>query len=282
VITVSIQLRRRNITAAVAEAVVAAIGATMQKTAAVWARSASTALRSTYIDYVNGLAQDGSMEAPHETGSGFAGAVVLVGEWPNKLERGFPPYDIKVGLLRGAAQGGKVYRTKDGAAYNIVPFRHRMSGSGAAVGGSLMPPSVARAARRLSGRGAIQEDRVTIGGYTTRGARGRIARTPVGFGQRTQLPTGGMDAPYTWKNSPFAGMVRVQRQYEKARQSQYLTFRCVSEPRVDPKTGERKGSDPNSWWHPGFKGVHLAPVAAREAKDVLTRAVQRELKARGL
>jgi hypothetical protein len=67
-----------------------------------------------------------------------------------------------------------------------------------------------------------------------------------------------MTRPYTWRS----GLYDAMRRYGTGRQVQYFTFRAVSEPRrlvtrwrgpggMMVQRVTEKGSDPNSWIHPG-------------------------------
>ena len=68
---------------------------------------------------------------------------------------------------------------------------------------------------------------------------------------------------YQHKTNKYNGMVRIVKSYQKATQSQYMTFRRVSD-----------RSDPLSWWHPGYAGVHAAekimPYAEKTFMEILT------------
>ncbi len=62
------------------------------------------------------------------------------------------------------------------------------------------------------------------------------------------------------KTDIFAGMVRQEKTYAKATQSQYTTFRAVSDK-----------SDDASWLHPGIEGQHLFEEVAGEIGGIATR-----------
>ncbi len=155
---------------------------------------------------------------------------IVYSDWEGaaRIEKGYAPFDMKPGLLRSS----KAKQGKDGSRYITVPFRHNTPGSNAT--GASMPKSIYNQAKKL--------DLSSITGRTPWGTftyqwGGRLPSSPVG--QRTKLPTGGMNAPYTWKTGQYSGMVRMGQPGGK-RATGYLTFRRVS-----------TKSDPNSWWHSG-------------------------------
>ena len=71
---------------------------------------------------------------------------------------------------------------------------------------------------------------------------------------------------YQRKHKKYDGLTRIIKSYQKTNQSQYITFRRVSD-----------NSDPNSWWHPGFSGVKIAqglmPYASKTFVDILTNNI---------
>lgn len=151
----------------------------------------------------------------------FTGVLTLRGKWPNMLEGGFPAFDMKAGFKRS----DKAKRKKDGGWYLTIPFRHRTpSTTGSAVGGGVMPKDIYAQARALRAGQALT---------------GTEAKYPP-----RQSWTG-----YQHKNGIYEGMIRNRKIYEKTTQSTYFTFRRVSDK-----------SDPKSWWHPGYTGVHALRV----------------------
>ena len=65
-----------------------------------WQRQVQRKLRSTRNDYLLGL-DFNSIQYPYN-GNPFSGAVVLQGKWPNMLEHGFAPFDIKKGMEKSS------------------------------------------------------------------------------------------------------------------------------------------------------------------------------------
>ena len=74
-----------------------------------------------------------------------------------------------------------------------------------------------------------------------------------------QNPTTG----YHHKNGKYEGMVRVEKTYERATQSKYLTMRVVS-----------TKSDPQSWWHPGYQAHHIAEGVKQYCKPQVEEMIQ--------
>ena len=87
----------------------------------------------------------------------------------------------------------------------------------------------------------------------------------LGAGETLSFPGAGDVSwkGYQRKNKTYDGLQRIVKSYQKATQSQYMTFRRVSDK-----------SDLNSWWHPGYSGVKIAeglmPFAQKTFVDMLT------------
>ena len=177
-----------------------------------WQQEVQQKLKSSRMMYLQGLGFD-SITYPIDS-DGFAGAVQLRGKFPNMLERGFSAFDIKLGF----GKSPKVSKSKSGGWYLTIPFRHSTPGSNGMFGSS-MPKDVYKAAQKLPDGGRLSFP---------------------GVGDKSW--TG-----YQHKNKKHDGLTRIVRSYQSANQSQYYTFRRVS-----------NNSDPMSWWHPGYKGVKIA------------------------
>lgn len=169
----------------------------------------------------------------------------------NSLE--FPSSNVGILTLRGKwanmlEQGFSSFNMKDGFKnsehvklgknggwYLTIPLRHRTPGTlGSAVMGSAMPRNIYNLAKK--GR-KINDD---------------IENNPSGVTSWKG---------YVRKNGIYTGMQKNTKTYDKSKQNTYFTFRRVSE-----------HSDPNSWWHPGFEGVHaekeLKGYAEQTFKDM--------------
>lgn len=196
------------------------------------------------------------------------------------VEQGFPAFDMKPMLLGGA----KARRSKDGRRYNIIPFRFGtpQPGGGSRAhfpGDQTMPGSI--------------YDIVSLGedypSGDTEGMRTKLDQLlntygePGGVNAQALIRglSGPMDAPYTWKSGLYAGM----RQVGSPTQRRYYTFRTVSDPdvvwrRVQRPDGRivssrvvRKGSDPNSWIHPGRAANPVMQAVVDYSRPTVERAI---------
>ena len=173
-------------------------------------------------EYAASLTDAKSLEYPFN-GNAFEGRVVSTKSalaW--RVEHGYPSFDMKPGLLAGP----KAKRGKKGP-YATVPFTHGTAGTVGAKGPA-MPPDVSARAQALPRGGRL----TGMGDY---GRRSKL--TMQANWNKPRAMAGPMMAhPYTWKASPFEGMVRGGRQGHTT----YSTYRRVSQ-----------ASDPSSWIHPG-------------------------------
>lgn len=192
-----------------------------------WQTEIQNKLNSTRPLYLQGLSFD-SIMYPFE-GNVFSGAVQLQGKFPNMLETGFSAFDMKIGF----SKSDRKIQKKDGGWYLTIPFRHSTPGS--FMYGNAMPKDVYKQVKKLSPGGTLSFP--GAGDVSWKG--------------------------YQRKNKTYDGLQRIVKSYQKATQSQYMTFRRVSDK-----------SDANSWWHPGFAGVKVAegllPFAEKTFVDMLT------------
>lgn len=182
----------------------------------------------------------------------FEGAVVLLGSLPNMIEEGVGAFDMKVGF----SQSPKVKFTKSGGWYLTVPFRIGTPGTIGTNFASVMPQEIYDVAKDLSattsqpGVGVVYGDRLGMkdipAKYATPNIRGAFSdltnRIANRFGE------------YEAKSSIYKGMIREEKTYQGATQSQYMTFRRVS-----------FKSNPNSWIHTG-----IAPHKFAEQAEMAT------------
>lgn len=236
-LNVTVDLKGLGIDDQLSPQVVGAIQASMQTSLAIirdrWQTSVQNKLNSTRPLYLMGLNFD-SIQYPYENNA-FSGAVVLRGQLPNMLEEGFPDFDMKIGFSKSK----KIKKKDNGGWYLTVPIRHSTPGS--FMYGQAMGKDVYGVAKKLnaykSGQGNARLNWPGAGDVSWKG--------------------------YQRKTNNYNGMVRIVKSYQKATQSQYMTFRRVSDT-----------SDPMSWWHPGFSGVKIAeslmPFAEKTFIDILT------------
>lgn len=168
----------------------------------------------------------------------LTGAVVLMGDLPNSIESGWGPFDEKPGFMASS----KAHKTDKGGWYMNVPFRHGTPGS---IGvGTPMTRDIYGVAKTLDAYGSS------------------------GTNQRLSVPGQGDISwnGYQRKNNINDGMVRIEKTYKNATQSMYYTWRRVS-----------NSSDPQSWWHPGYKGAHIAEKVEPFARTTFNQAMSQAL-----
>jgi len=208
--------------------------------------AAHQALNTTAPDYVRGLQQPDSLDVTDS-----AVTVVLVGALPQALEKGFNAFDLKAKLLQHAK-----HFSKSGSPYVDVPFRHGTRQDATRL--QAMPPAVMAAMRKVVKETAPGEQArlrmVTPGREFTRNLR---------FGDR-MIPT-----RVQHKRGLYDDMIRMVSP-ATPNSGQYRTIRRISEK-----------SDPTSWWHPGFRGVHLFDKELPAAEPELKRILVDNLKAAG-
>lgn len=184
------------------------------------------------------------------------GAVISTYPKLERIEQGFASYDMKPGLLAGPSAREGLH-----GRYNVIPFRHmtpKKGSSGAMEGdrrahGAVMPQAVYKIVKE---RGTFKDP--------------GDARLGQQLGQRSKLPgainlqalargaASPMSGPYTWKYGLYHNMRRVVKQYDKATQSTYMTWRTVSE-----------NSDPNSWIHPGRAPNPVIEAVINASRDTV-------------
>lgn len=192
-----------------------------------WQEKAQQKLNSTRADYLLGLSSD-SIRYPFDNNP-MVGAVVLMGKFPNMLEEGFQPYDMKDGF----ANSSKKRASKKGGWYLNIPIRH--STPGRYQHGPPMPRAIYNQASKLPNWGSLS----------------------IKGGQDTSWKG------YQHKSNKYDGLTKIIKSYANSSQSQYMTFRRVSDK-----------SDPSSWWHPGYAGVKIAESLESEARKVFEASIR--------
>lgn len=200
-----------------------------------WVSEAKKSLGSTRQEYINGLiiGDDGPLTSK----------VTLVGILPNELENGKSPFDMKDGFENSPKRKEK----KDGGWYLTIPFRHATPGSvgESSLFSSVMPEDIfkqmaAVAKQTPSNQTPVLKNKDLPAEFQTKGVRKEI-KVPE---------TNEVFKAYKHKSAIYAGLTKITKQYDKASQSQYMTFRRVSDK-----------SDPDSWIHPGFNALKLGEKA---------------------
>lgn len=179
----------------------------------------------------------------------FISYVALTGVLPNMIEQGAGPWDIKDHFKRSK----KVKYAKDGSWYLTIPFRFATPGSigeNEAFSG-ILPVDVYNAIRK-----SVGSTRTAPGGNRLKGGGLNKQDIPPPYDQQktrgafSDIYTKKFFPAYTHKNSIYEGIIKNKKVYEKADQSQYVSFR---------RAGEK--SDPFSWIHRGFAPYKLAEKA---------------------
>jgi hypothetical protein len=241
-----------------------------------WIKRAGERLHMTSRDYINGI-------QPVEMAPGMA-SVALLGTLPNMVENGAGPFDMHDTLLgpnvpvAGPGQKGK-HKNAKGGYYRAIPMRHQGpdtagKGGGAPMGSQYfksLPASLAKTLQADLGRAVYKKaSRLKASTTMPAGTYGPVkpntpGRLPAGTGGAGLLkahPTmvgGRMTAPHS--TDIYAGMIKQSKTYAAATQSQYTTFRIISD------------SVPDKWIHPGMDAVHLADEVQRYIETVAPKAI---------
>lgn len=182
-------------------------------------------LHSTRLDYQNHFHYKKIDKSNHE---------IWLDPEANHLEDGYGSFDLKPGLLKNVSNNpGKKGQgiSKDGTRWKVIPFRHKTEKAASNLveqylgqqADEVLRTGISRLNRMPTDLTKIQSD---SSGAPLQGNVGRIANNPLIH------PT-------------LQGLTKYQKTYKEVTQSQYMTFRVVSDK-----------SKAGSWIHPGFDGVH--------------------------
>jgi len=222
-----------------------------------WIRLAQQSLHSSKRDYIAGI-------QPVMT-EGNTRVITLVGQLANMVEQGADAWDLRETLLQG--QGVKT--NAEGQRYRAIPFRHGTPGSAGSTGtpmgrryGPQGPQSRAWAASGHFDQGQAAK----LGKAVYAAAKALKQRQRLGGGKRTIVDMGQNKlrvpklAP--WHSTDiYAGMRKERKTYKKATQTQYTTFRTISE------------ANPEGWIHPGIQGRHLAQQVEQHVEGMIGKVV---------
>lgn len=191
-------------------------------------------LKSTRLDYL----QSFNLTFPDHNS-----AIINLDPKAFHLEDGYAGFS----MIRGLLNGPKAKISPKGVVYNTIPFRHKTEKAATNLAEQLMGMEMKEGLRRGKDRLGRPTDLSKIqkssSGVPLQGNVGRIG----GEGLHKNLQ----------------GLIKVQKTYDKTTQSQYITFRRVSE-----------NTDPNKWFHPGFNGVHAFPEMEKWADREIDRLIQ--------
>lgn len=230
------------------EAAQAIVGDLADAARAEWIRIAGAALHKSRRDYLAGIQP--------VVREGSVATISLVGMLPNLIEQGMDEVDLHDTLLgpdvpvAPPGSPGKRQRYKrnaDGTMspdgfFRAIPFRHGTPGTTGAVGAAMGTQFGEKA-------GEIGKMIHAI----AKGLKGSTSQPggPTKWGQRLKEDL----VPKLKEHHAvdiYAGMVRLEKKYAKATQSQYVTFRMIS---VDG-SGTGVGSSP--WIRPSTPGKGFA------------------------
>lgn len=226
-----------------------------------WMALARTELTSSREAYLNAI-------QPIE-GSEGERTIRLVGWLANAVEQGIEGFDLRDTLLGPRSRLRHV--AADGSAYGRVPFRHAGPG-GAGLHGQPMGRQYGPTAEHSRGLGGLMsaEQARSMGENIYRAAKALDQTTSFQGGKTLhgtawggRLPAG--LAPKLAEHHVtdiFAGMVRVRHTYQKATQTQYMTWRTISE-RIT-----------RGWYHPGITARNLAERVRDHVEDRLPKIIR--------
>lgn len=240
-INIKVDLRDYNVQNQLEPRITEAVRSSLETSLAMvqdrWQQTAQQKLHSTIPLYLMGL-DFKSIIYPYQ-GDPFTGAVELHGKFPNMLETGFAAFDEKIGFSKSP----HITPKKDGGWYLTIPIRH--STPGAFMYGNAMPKDVYGVAKKLGNNQSLSSKDLYGVNQTAKGKSWN---------------------GYQHKSNIYDGLTRIIKSYQNTKQSQYMTFRRVSDK-----------SDPLSWQHPGFVGVKIAKSLEPFATDTFTKLIEYNL-----
>jgi len=223
-------------------------------------------------DYVKGI-----QPMRLEKGPGGVDRYVIdvLGSLPWMVEHGMAAWDLRLTILKPGTRRLKV--SKAGYLYVSIPFRHMgpsASGRSAQAAGSQFTEASLRsdskafrgdltaAAARTMGRAVMREARKLAPTLSS------VGGGKVQYGGRLAPGTGGAELLRARHVTDiFSGMVREEKTYEKATQSQFTTFRTISN---NPESF-REDEGGRNWTHPGITARHLVPEAKAYMEQLLSQ-----------
>lgn len=255
-----------------------------------WIAEARKGLSATKEDYIRGI-------QPVESKPGTR-IIVLVGWLPNAVEKGIDSFDMRSTVL---GPNSRIRReSKDGNYYGYVPFRHKTP-SATTMGGQPMGRPYGPRSEMYAGTidtGMSKGESAQLGKDIYKHAKGLSATStristyyamtgPLPRSPQTvsktkwgaRLPAG--LAPILRPPDPthkdkrmrrghvtdiYSGMVRIRHKYEKATQTQYMTWRTIS-------TRVKDG-----WIHPGIRARNFSDEVERYVHLIAKSALKNILK----
>jgi hypothetical protein len=238
-----------------------------------WITIAQRTLHSSKRDYIDSISEV-MVEGSDDMGV-MMRSIELTGWLANAVEQGIDGYDLRETLLGGDKPGVKL--NKDGKKYRSIPFRHGTPGSQGQAGvpmGARMGPqhsqSMAFAASGVMekgqaaalGRAIYKRAEALQAGKRLGNSKSGTGFVPLRMGKtKTTVLHVPKLAPWH-KTDIYAGMKKETKTYKTATQSQYMTFRTISE------------ANPEGWIHPGIQARRIAPQVEQFIRSIATKALQ--------
>jgi hypothetical protein len=251
-----------------------------------WISLAGEHLRRTEQDYTRGI-------QPVVFGQGgiIVASITLLGAWPNMLEAGFPPFDMRTTLLGSSVpivprgQRGK-HAAKGGGFYRTIAFRmtgpsstgrnaQRVTDVYAKQLGAERAKKLGRVAWKAMGDLNKNPSTSNPGEKTRHGARLKTEGTVLDVrGHSHKLITAADGSTSIIRHGGrqhavplFEGAMKHAQTYARATQAFTGTMRTIST------------NQPEGWIHPGFHGAHLVPEVThyinRVGPDMVAATMER-------
>ncbi|OGD36836.1 hypothetical protein A2V94_07040 [Candidatus Atribacteria bacterium RBG_16_35_8] len=206
--------------------------------------------------------------------------ISLLGEVPHIIEDGSPRLDMRTTLLGNnipivpRGQRGK-HRNKKGGFYRYIPFRHTIPGSKKTIGqamGSAYANKMGVLNRGVLNR-VILNRANKLGRLVYKKAK-KLSKSTTEPYKSGNIWGDRLKAGYAPKLKPhhktdiYAGMVKMSKTYEKATQSQYMTFRTIS-------TTVKEG-----WYRKEIFGRQYAGDVINFVNNIIPKAIDAYIKNR--
>jgi len=209
---------------------------------------------------LSGLRQDYLKDLSFDKVGENAYVIGLSGEWANKIEGGFPSYEMKDVLLQsnktvevGSRAGQpwvKKSKGEDQHKYAHVPFTHKPFSKESKA------QNLAGAIKQLQARnmdGVKQKMTQVFKDPSGKALQGKVATVKKAEVDGTSF-------------KDLDGLVKYQKTYKsksgkETTQSVYMTYRTISE------IGQ-------GWKHPGFKGLKAFPEAEQQAEQAIDQILK--------
>lgn len=227
-----------------------------------WINRAQGSLKSTSRDYVQGIGLVEEIEQGHVY-------VELNGVLPNMVEDGWEAHDLRATVIPHAKTRRE---SREGYGYVAIPFRHGTPGTTGGNVGRPMPSAIHKVAKHLAAtRTEYGPGKQPIAPVHAPGERRLHAAADLPHMTRRAKKLLIEKAKPWHSSSLYEGMIREEKTYTKAVQSQYFTFRTITE-------NPLAHIDARKWFHPGIKARRLAVKTLRHMQRVIPALVEENLR----